>query len=66
MAVRTTCLLCGDPLPKPKWYAWMLGPIPPTHDPHGPQGESCWYKFNAKIGVKDPGPPPSRKSGGSW
>jgi hypothetical protein len=57
---RTTCLMCGQPLPKPKWWQQLVGQ-PPTHDPNGPDGDACWYGFNALIGVKDPGPRPGKR-----
>jgi hypothetical protein len=33
---------------------------PPTHDPDSAYGPSCWYRFNERMGVKDPKPYPGK------
>ena len=51
--MRTTCLLCGQPLPKATWWqTWVVG-ASPIHDPNGPQGDACRREFNRIVGTKD-------------
>lgn len=56
---RETCMLCGEPLPPPKWWARITGTSPPSHDPDGPDGDACWAGLNKRIGIEDPGPKPT-------
>lgn len=54
------CLLCGEPLPEPSWWARVTGTVFPTHTPNGAVGDACWLKFNERMGIEDPGPRPNQ------
>ena len=52
--MRTTCLLCGQPLPKATWWqTWVVG-ASPIDDPNGPQGDACRREFNRIVGSFPP------------